>query len=106
MNTTGIEFAHGSCLLADAYEFAVRAHAGQREESDGQPYIEHPVEVARLLYEAGFDEEVVAAGLLHDTLERSDVDAAELRERFGARVADLVQALTEPEDVEPFGARK
>jgi ketosteroid isomerase-like protein/predicted HD phosphohydrolase len=107
MTTPGAQLAQGSALLAKAYEFAAGVHEGQHEESDGQPYIEHPVEVARLLLEAGCDEEIVAAGLLHDTLERSsDVSASELREQFGGRVASLVEAMTEPEHVEPFEARK
>src|SRR4030095_7906728 len=48
------------------------AHAGQRHEADGSPYIEHPLAVGQLLYLAGCREEVVAAGLLHDTVEHTD----------------------------------
>jgi ketosteroid isomerase-like protein len=101
-----IEFADGSQLLAEAYEVAVHAHADQLEETDGQPYIDHPVTVARLLFEAGFDEEVVAAGLLHDTIERSDLTVDDIRPRFGDRVADLVGAMTEPATIESFEDRK
>jgi ketosteroid isomerase-like protein len=100
------DFTRNSRLLAEAYSFAARVHRGQYEESDGQPYINHPVTVARLLYEAGYDDEVVAAGLLHDTLEHSELTIDRIRERFGGRVAFLVDSMTEPVDVEPFDARK
>jgi ketosteroid isomerase-like protein len=100
------DFTRDSPLLAEAYSFARRIHQGQYEESDGQPYINHPVTVGRLLYEAGYDDEVVAAGLLHDTLEHSELTSDPIRERFGGRVASLVDAMTEPVDIEPWGARK
>ncbi|MFP5361420.1 MAG: HD domain-containing protein [Thermoleophilia bacterium] len=53
-------------LAARALAFAVRAHAGRRRASDGAPFIQHPLEVARLLRDAGCHERVVAAGLLRD----------------------------------------
>jgi hypothetical protein len=56
-----------SSLARSAREFAVRCHARQRRESDGAPFIEHPLEVARLLLDAGCSDVVVAAGLLRVT---------------------------------------
>ena len=106
MTTSEIEFAKGSQLLEDAYALAVRAHRDQVEEFSGQPYIHHPVEVARLLFAAGYDDEVVAAGLLHDTIEHSEVGPAEIEDRFGPRVAGLVRALTEADVHQPFAERK
>jgi (p)ppGpp synthase/HD superfamily hydrolase len=81
-------------------------HAGQREEADGSPYVEHPLEVGRLLHEAGCEEEVVAAGLLHDTVERSEVSHEEIRAQFGDRIAGIVAALSEPDAIEAFPQRK
>jgi (p)ppGpp synthase/HD superfamily hydrolase len=99
-------FTRRSPLLEEAYRFAAEAHAHQRSESDGGPYIRHPLAVARLVCEAGYDDEVVAAALLHDTVEDTDVSEGEIRRRFGRPIADLVAALTEPADMEPFEARK
>jgi (p)ppGpp synthase/HD superfamily hydrolase len=62
--------------------------------------------VADLLRDAGYPEEVVAAGLLHDVVERSDTTMFEIRARFGPRVGRLVAAMTEPAGIEPFAVRK
>jgi (p)ppGpp synthase/HD superfamily hydrolase len=59
-----------------------------------------------MLEEAGFSEEVVAAGLLHDVVERGQIRQFEIRARFGPRVARLVRAMTEPRQIEPFALRK
>lgn len=84
-----------SSLARSALTFAARCHAGQRRESDGAPFIEHPSEVARLLRDAGCSDIVVAAGLLHDVVKDTYVSRAELEARFGVAVADLVQAVTD-----------
>ncbi len=75
-STPGIEAAvESSELVKDALETARRAHAGQiRSGSGGRPYIEHPLAVAELLAEHGYDDEVLAAALLHDVVEKSDVE--------------------------------
>ena len=77
-----------------AYAFAEAAHRGQRRKDD-RAFIAHPVRVARLLAARGYDEEVVAAALLHDVVEDTSVTLSEIRERFGARVAELVACVTE-----------
>jgi (p)ppGpp synthase/HD superfamily hydrolase len=77
-----------------AYAFAEAAHRGQRRKDD-RAFIAHPVHVARLLAAHGYDEEVVAAALLHDVVEDTAVTLHEIRERFGARVAQLVECVTE-----------
>jgi (p)ppGpp synthase/HD superfamily hydrolase len=100
------ELTSSSPLLAGAYAFASRAHAGQRQDADRSPYIEHALAVARLLHEEGMCDEIVAAGLLHDVVEHSGVRLAQIRRRFGPRVAELVKAMSEPAGVEPFAARK
>ncbi|MDP8967001.1 MAG: HD domain-containing protein [Actinomycetota bacterium] len=93
-------------LAPRALQFAVRVHAGQRRQSDGAPFIKHPLEVARLLRDAGCPEAVVAAGLLHDVLDATDVGAPELSARFGADVAALVEAVTDDSCVEGYRLRK
>ncbi|MBV9003899.1 MAG: bifunctional (p)ppGpp synthetase/guanosine-3',5'-bis(diphosphate) 3'-pyrophosphohydrolase [Solirubrobacterales bacterium] len=85
--------------------YAQRQHAGQRR-SDGAPFIAHPLEVARLLHEAGAADQVVAAGLLHDTIEKTSATASELHGRFGPEVTSLVLAVTEDERIAGYRARK
>jgi ketosteroid isomerase-like protein len=99
-------YTGASELMRRAYGFAHEAHAGQRQEADGSPYIDHPVAVGRLLYLAGCSEAVVAAGLLHDTVEDTDVRIEDIERGFGPEVGRLVAATTEPADVHPFAARK
>src|SRR4051794_35271430 len=98
-STPGIDAAvERSDLVKDALDLARRAHAGQlRRGSDGHPYIDHPVAVAEKLCERRFPDEVLAAALLHDVVEKSDVEMPEVRARFGAVVGDLVEAMTEDE---------
>ena len=107
-SSSGIDAAvERSDLVRDALETARRAHAGQlRRGSDGRPFIDHPVAVAELLLEHRYGDEVLAAALLHDVVEKSDTEAAELRERFGDAVADLVEALTEDGTIPTYEERK
>jgi guanosine-3',5'-bis(diphosphate) 3'-pyrophosphohydrolase len=80
-------------LLKKAYVFAARAHKGQTRRS-GEPYLSHPLEVANMLADMKLDNTTLIAGLLHDVLEDTEVTAAEVRENFGAEVADLVDGVT------------
>jgi (p)ppGpp synthase/HD superfamily hydrolase len=107
-STPGIDAAaERSGLIENALETARRAHAGQlRRGSDGLPYIEHPRAVAEILVERRYGDEVLAAALLHDVVEKSDIEAGEIRERFGERVADLVEAMTEDETIDDYEERK
>jgi (p)ppGpp synthase/HD superfamily hydrolase len=107
-STSGIDAAvERSELVRDALETARRAHAGQlRRGSDGHPYIDHPVAVAEILVKYRQRDEVIAAGLLHDVVEKSEIEIAEVRERFGDVVGDLVQALTEDEAIADYEERK
>lgn len=108
MSTPGIDAAvERSDLVRDALETARRAHAGQlRRGSDGRPFIDHPIAVAELLIGHRFSDEVLAAALLHDVVEKSQIDGGEVRERFGDVVADLVEALTEDESIPSYEERK
>lgn len=89
-----------------ALAYAERQHAGQRRSSDGAAFIEHPREVGWLLYWAGALDRVIAAGVLHDVLEKTDVGVAELRTRFGFPVAELVCAVSEDEMITGYAQRK
>jgi len=80
-------------VLQKAYIFAARAHKGQVRRS-GEPYLSHPLEVANFLADMGLDRTALAAGLLHDVLEDTDVTAAELKAAFGKDVAALVEGVT------------
>lgn len=93
-------------LAPRALAFAVRAHSGQCRGSDGAPFINHPLEVAPLLRGAGCEEAVVAAGLLHDIVEGTDVGVPELSAHFGDDVATLVDAVTDDSCVESYRLRK
>lgn len=95
-----------SALARSALAFAVRAHAGQPHDRHGTQFIEHPLEVARLLRDAGCSGVLVAAGLLHGIVENTPVTEAELTWRFGADVADLVQIVSDNASVEGYRQRK
>lgn len=97
-----------SPLISEALTTASEAHAGQiRNGAGGMPYIEHPVAVTELLAEHGWtDEEVLAAALLHDVVEKSETTVAELDEQFGALVAALVATLSDDESITSYRERK
>lgn len=80
-------------LVAKAYDFANRAHDGQLRAS-GEPYFNHVVATARTLAEFGMSPTVVAAGLLHDTVEDTDVTEEELEKEFGTEIRFLVHGIT------------
>lgn len=99
--------AQRSPLVRDALETAHRAHAGQvRNGSGGMAYVEHPRSVAELLAEQDLSDEALAAALLHDVVEDSELTVEELRGPFGATVAGLVDVLSDDESIEPYRERK
>jgi len=95
-------------LIHRAMDFAAKAHEGQFRKDRGEkiPYISHPAMVSRLLEGSGFDEGVVAAGILHDTVEDTEVTLETLKDRFGERVAALVEQVTEEDKSLPWEKRK
>lgn len=105
-NADGAASDQASALTRSALAFAVRCHAGRRRTSDGGPFIEHPLEVARLLRTAGCSDVLVAAGLLHAVMANAEVSAGELTERFGVEVADLVAAVSNDASVHSYPRRK
>lgn len=84
--------------FADAVSFAVRAHGTQTRKGGGIPYVSHLLAVASLVLEAGGDEDMAIAGLLHDTIEDTDVTAAEIESAFGPRVARIVEGCTDTDE--------
>lgn len=101
-----IALASRSPLVRKALAVAAAAHRGQVRKGSGRPYILHPVAVAQLLVEAGCGDEVIAAGLLHDTLEDTSLTLGELREQFGGKVASFVAGCSEPHKSVPWEKRK
>jgi len=89
-----------------ALEYARALHLGQRRKADGAPFISHPSEVTVLLSAAGAPDDVVAAGALHDVIEKTPATAFDLRRRFGSKVAALVVAVSEDESIHGYSARK
>jgi len=86
-------------LIKRAYAIAEQAHANQARKS-GEPYIQHPLAVAFLLANLGMDADTIAAGLLHDVVEDSDINLGNLRQEFGPDVASLVDGVTKLEQIE------
>jgi GTP pyrophosphokinase len=91
-------------LVRRAYRFADEAHLGQLRKS-GEPYITHPIAVASQCTEWKLDAQALMAALLHDAMEDCGVSKAELIERFGSPVAELVDGLTKLEKLE-FNTRE
>lgn len=85
-------------LILKAVAFASQKHATQRRKDPAAtPYINHPVEVARILYEEGGvrDPSVLVAALLHDTIEDTDATFEEIETAFGSEIAEIVAEVTD-----------
>jgi GTP pyrophosphokinase len=87
------EDAAGLDKVSKAFDFASRLHGGKLRLS-GESYISHPVEVARILVRLHLDADTVATGLLHDTLEDTQITIDELRAEFGDDVAEMVDGVS------------
>ncbi len=79
--------------IAHAYEAAARAHGGQTRRS-GEPYITHPLAVARIVAELGLDDVTIAAALLHDAVEDTGLSLEDVERDFGPEVARIVDGVT------------
>jgi (p)ppGpp synthase/HD superfamily hydrolase len=93
-------------LSAVALRFARRVHLGQHRKQTNEQFVEHPIAVASLLMESGYDGAMISAAYLHDVVEKTDVELEELRDRFGPDVAGLVDCLSEDPEIDGYGARK
>jgi (p)ppGpp synthase/HD superfamily hydrolase len=100
------DFIRDSRVLSEAFELARCAHSGQERKEPGSPYVVHPILVAERLHQHGYSEHVVAAALLHDVVERSDLTVDDVAQRFGAAVARFVDCLTDDPSLSDFVERK
>jgi len=80
-------------LIARAYEFSRKAHAGQKRAS-GEEYVDHCVEVAKILSDLHLDTVSIAAGLIHDVVEDTETTLEEVRAEFGEEIAVVVDGVT------------
>lgn len=85
-------------LFDRAAALALRAHSGTERRGKGLPYILHPMEAASIVATVTNDPEMLAAAILHDVVEDTDVTLEQLRGEFGERVAELVARETAPRD--------
>jgi len=89
--------------ILDALQFAAHKHRDQRRKDlEASPYINHPIALANVLWAEGrvHDPVVICAALLHDTIEDTETTAEEIRERFGAKVARIVEEVTDDKDLD------
>ena len=86
-------FEDKSELVRRAYIFAKNAHEGQKR-ANGDDYFVHCLEIANILNKLGLDDETIAAGLLHDILEDTNISLNELKNEFGKDVAEFVDGVT------------
>ncbi len=96
-------------LINKALAMAAKAHEGQHRKKSHTPYIVHPFEVAMILKENGASEDMIIAGLLHDTLEDTDITEDDIKKEFGNKVLELVLGASEKlenRDNTPWDIRK
>lgn len=91
------EITSPTAQVLQAAAFAAERHSNQRRKGKrAAPYINHPIAVAACLADAGVeDPDILAAALLHDTVEDTDTSLEELQQLFGARVASIVAEVTD-----------
>jgi len=98
--------AEGASMINRAIEIAVKAHEKQLRKGTEIPYIVHPLSVGIILAKGGAPEEVIVAGILHDTIEDTDVTFEEIREIFGESIANIVKGASESDKSLPWEERK
>jgi (p)ppGpp synthase/HD superfamily hydrolase len=93
-------------LVTKAIHFASIAHKGQERKTTGAPFIAHPFAVGMMLATEGYKPEVVAAGILHDVWEDTDIELEEITKEFGEEVSKLVWYASEPDRNKSWEERK
>src|SRR6188768_4480573 len=83
-------------LLNRAYVYAMQKH-GEQKRASGDPYFNHPLEVASILTDLKVDDATIAVALLHDTIEDTDATRAEIDQLFGSEIGAIVDGLTKIE---------
>ncbi len=96
----------GLPMAQAALRFTGARHAGQHREIDQAPFISHPIEVGSLLRRDAKPHEIIAAGLLHDVLEKTATTNAELHQRFGPHIARLVESVSDDPSIGDDKSRK
>ena len=89
-----------------AIQYAVRAHSGQFRKGTRIPYIIHPLRVAEILIEYDCSEEVIIAGVLHDTIEDTIITVDDIMRSFGKKIAELVEKVSETDKTDTWETRK
>jgi len=95
-----------TALLDRAIEMALRAHRSQVRKGTGIPFVTHPLAVGIILARTGCPVQVIAAGILHDTVEDTEMSLADLRETVGHTVAQIVEGASEPDKTLSWEERK
>ncbi len=97
-----------AAIIITAASFAADRHRDQRrKDMDATPYINHPLDVANILIEARVeDADILAAAILHDTIEDTNTTAEELTERFGERVCGLVLEVTDDKSLDKLERKR
>ena len=93
-------------MINNAIDVAMRAHQNQFRKGTAIPYVTHPLAVGIILAKAGCADEVIVAGILHDTVEDTPMTLDNLRDLFGEKVADIVKGASEPDKSLPWEDRK
>jgi len=93
-------------LIDKALQIASLAHEGQYRKNTKIPYIAHPVAVGMILQKAGYHDGMIAAGVLHDTVEDTDLTIADIERDFGKEVAMIVEGCSEPDKSLSWEERK
>ena len=89
-------------LIEKAYEYAQKAHEGHKRYS-GEPYMTHVAAVGFNLAEMGMGPNTIASGLLHDTIEDTEVTSEDIRREFGEEILFLVEGVTKLSSVRYYG---
>jgi (p)ppGpp synthase/HD superfamily hydrolase len=93
-------------LIEKALQVAAKAHDNQYRKKTNIPYITHPIAVGMILMKAGYGDELIAAGILHDTVEDTPLTLKNIEETFGSKVARIVEGCSEPDKTLPWEDRK
>jgi (p)ppGpp synthase/HD superfamily hydrolase len=93
-------------IIEKALQTASKSHEGQYRKNTDIPYITHPVAVGMMLIKAGYSDDIVAAGILHDTVEDTPLTLEDIEKEFGANIAKMVSGSSEPDKSLPWKDRK
>lgn len=93
-------------IVEQALIAASKSHRNQCRKNSDIPYITHPVTVGMMLIKAGYEDDIVAAGILHDTVEDTDLTMMDIQREFGPRIAKIVEGCSEPNKSLPWKERK